>query len=695
MANSKNNNKKDVFEYKNNENLNLRPINFEEVFEFSKGQSYYKKLRDYQQENKEKIYDAWARNKSSIMLQMPTGTGKTHLFSSIIKDLQDYFYEKLARKGLSGTEREKYKLPKILVLVHRKELVEQIEETLTNRYKHSCGIVMGSTLIGEKRNVIVASVQTLSRRKRLQSWEKNVDFDFIIVDEAHHSTADSYQRIRMSWPNARLLGVTATPYRLNHQPFTDIFDCLIVSKPVFEFIDQNYLCNYEYYSIRPDSQMQHNIDNLKIGFDGDYDEGAMETLLNNDGIRASVYQTYKKYADGKRGIVYTINQLHNKLLSGVFKKNGYKVAYIDSKTPKDERSETVNKFRNGEIDIIFNVNIFSEGFDCPDLEFVQLARPTKSLAMYLQQVGRGFRVSEGKEKVIFLDNVGLYNRFGLPSARRHWKHHFEGDENWEDEGGNNKEPLEEHAYNPSDLTEGDEEITKVYSSLDDKEIEKPEETLENTQVYYEPIHNNMTDDEIIIEINSIKYQITNAEKKDVLKVLLLIEDRKLTGFIDTSGIGGFLEKVKREKIESFITELYQKGYTKNDVFQFLMDESSKIDADKLIITDNNPASEKKYPPLKEGLYIYTRDGRQIQEKSSRQTFLKAIKEAGVIRVFELKIETLDDYLVSEWPNPNYPETSSFQVGGFYITIHHSIDQMIRLCEKINDKLDLGWTIGRI
>ena len=133
----------------------------------------------------------------------------------------------------------------------------------------------------------------------------------------------------------------------------------------------------------------------------------MERVCDNDRVRAQVVKAYLDYAKGKRGIVYTINKLHNKNLCRQFNEKGIKAVAIDSDTPKVLREKYIEQFRRGEFLIICNVNLFTEGFDCPDIEFVQLARPTKSLALYLQQVGRGLRISDNKEKTLFLDNVGL------------------------------------------------------------------------------------------------------------------------------------------------------------------------------------------------------------------------------------------------------------------------------------------------
>ena len=381
-------------------------INIESLKAYSKEDAT---LRDYQQENKQKIYDAWGCY-NSVMLQMPTGTGKTRLFVSIIKDIFHY-------------SRDNKVALKVLVLVHRTELIDQIDEELGYRYNLAHGIIQSGERERKIYPVQLASVQTLSRR--LDNWTDK-EFDFVIVDEAHHIKAESYQKRIRAFPNAKLLGVTATPVRLNGHGFTDTFKELIVSPSVRQFIDEGYLSQYEYYSVARSSFIQKEIDGIKKFSQGDYAEAELERICDNDRIRAQVVKTYLDFAKGKKGIVYTINKEHNKNLCEEFIENGVHAVAIDSDTPRELRERYIEQFRRGDFEIICNVNLFTEGFDCPDIEFIQLARPTKSLALYLQQVGRGLRISENKEKTLFLDNVGLYNRFGFPSSKRMWKHHFEG-----------------------------------------------------------------------------------------------------------------------------------------------------------------------------------------------------------------------------------------------------------------------------
>lgn len=389
----------------------LAPFAFEHKVDFNDINPYRDRtLRDYQSDGKAKIYKMWTQMRS-IMYQMPTGTGKTKLFVSIARDLFDW-----------GAAHKKS--VKILFLAHRIELIDQISENLGVKYHLAHGLIASQNREQKFYGLQVGSVQTLVRR--LDKWEDK-EFDFVIIDEAHHVKADSYKKILKSFPKAKVLGVTATPYRMSHDSFRPEFDELITSMPVSKFIKLKWLCDYEYYSIRPESKIQIDINSIsRFALDGDYLDEASAAVMDKDEIRANIVSTYERYAKGKKGIVYTITKAHNQHVCEQYVQRGYRAVAIDDKTPAATRKQYVEDFKKGKIDIICNVNIFSEGFDCPDLEFIQLARPTKSLSMYLQQVGRGLRPAPGKEMLIILDNVGLYNRFGFPSARRQWRKHFEG-----------------------------------------------------------------------------------------------------------------------------------------------------------------------------------------------------------------------------------------------------------------------------
>ena len=350
-------------------------------------------LRDYQQEMKLRLFAEWESHRN-VMVQMPTGTGKTHLLTAIVRE---FLHVSCAP---------------VWIVAHRRELVEQIEETMS-RYG------MGK----EDGRVRVLSIQWLSRNGKGISEEPGL----IVIDEAHHALAETYRELWKRYPEARKLGMTATPCRLNGRGFTDLFDSLITSWTVEEFIGKGWLSVFDYVSIRANSREQRLIDTLKKrGADGDYQIKEMNTVLNRETSIRRLYESVERYASGKKGIVYAISIAHARQIASYYSAHGLDAVAIDSRTPASERKELVEGFRQGRIRVLVNVDIFSEGFDCPDVEFVQLARPTLSLAKYLQQVGRGLRRSGDKQSCMLIDNVGLYRLFGLPVRAWDWEAMFEG-----------------------------------------------------------------------------------------------------------------------------------------------------------------------------------------------------------------------------------------------------------------------------
>ena len=345
----------------------------------------------------------------------------------------------------------------------------------------------------------------------------------IVIDEAHHALAKTYKEMWERFPNAKFLGLTATPCRLNGKGFTDLFDVLVQSWSVPEFISKGRLATYDFVSIKSDGVTQRLIDSLqKRGADGDYQNKEMDMLLNKKPSIERLYQSLEEYGKDRKGIVYAINIRHANAIAEFYREHGIAAVAIDSKTPSSLRKELIERFKasnlsfsnhpvnsskitpslftikegstshpdpltlRGEggnrptrcseplrskdggpskvspdcagwdrltdtclrvgdglgatclraadgvgdelapIQVLVNVDIFSEGFDCPDVEFVQLARPTLSLAKYLQMVGRGLRVAKGKKNCVIIDNVGLYRVFGLPSQVWNWNAMFEG-----------------------------------------------------------------------------------------------------------------------------------------------------------------------------------------------------------------------------------------------------------------------------
>ena len=428
-------------------------------------------LYDYQKEMLRQIEEAF-RKHQSVMVQMPTGTGKTVLLAEQVK-----------------SEERRVKNPCVWIVVHRRELVEQIKETLAKQLDSSLFVLHSSlTPLRSSLTTRVFSIQWLS--KHYHELEEKPSL--IIIDEAHHAVAKTYKEVMDAYPEARKLGLTATPCRLNRRGFTDLFDVLLQSWSVKKFIADGWLSLYDYMSIREDSDDWCIVKSLrKRGADGDFSLREMSEKLNVQPSIERLCDTILRYAPDKKGITYAIDIAHAERIAQYYREHGLNAVAISSKTPPEERKQLIEWFRNtncheierdsntnyhelptnlstnchelerdlntnchelssncrqfktqnskiqnrlcrqfktqnSKLKILITVDLFGEGFDCPDVEFIQLARPTLSLAKYLQQVGRGMRVFEGKKYCLILDNVGLYRLFGLPSDDRDWQAMFEG-----------------------------------------------------------------------------------------------------------------------------------------------------------------------------------------------------------------------------------------------------------------------------
>ena len=439
------------------------------------------KLFDYQEDMKERIEKA-LRLHRSVMAQMPTGTGKTYLLTAVI----DSF--------VSNNPMEK-----VWIVAHRRELVSQIDETV--RKFHSYSASNTSSLLS---SVKAMSIQWLSKHYDEIEEEPGM----IVIDEAHHALAKTYKEMWERFPKAKFLGLTATPCRLNGKGFTDLFDVLVQSWGIPEFISKGRLATYDFVSIKSDGVTQRLIDSLqKRGADGDYQNKEMDMLLNKKPSIERLYQSLEEYGKGRKGIVYAINISHAQKITKLYQEHGVKAIAIDSKTPATERQQDIEAFKKGDIQVLVNVDIFSEGFDCPDVEFVQLARPTLSLAKYLQMVGRGLRVAKGKKNCVIIDNVGLYRVFGLPSQVWNWKATFEGKLKY----GRKKETSQEKAFF---LMNGKQETVPVDQDSEMMMVMSHEELMQSLK-YREFVDCN--DDFAIVKLPEGKMTVVNRQGEQVIE----------------------------------------------------------------------------------------------------------------------------------------------------------------------------------
>ena len=571
------------------------------------------KLFDYQEDMKERIEKALCLHRS-VMAQMPTGTGKTVLLASVV--------ESFLREHSNCN---------VWIVAHRRELVSQIKDTL-NKFllnfsfsNHPVPLSKeGSTStpspssseggdvtalrcseplhskVGEASkpspDCLSASASNVPIKAVSIQWlmrhyeEIEEEPGMIVIDEAHHALAKTYKEMWSRFPKAKFLGLTATPCRLNGKGFTDLFDVLVQSWSVPEFISKGRLATYDFVSIKSDGVTQGLIDSLqKRGADGDYQNKEMDRVLNKKPSIERLYKSFEKYGKDRKGIVYAINISHANAIAEFYREHGIAAVAIDSKTPSSLRKELIERFKSSSfskthpssltlkggstafpkplspqgtgdvtalrcseplrsmvggpskvspdflsasalkevskgasdclcgvnhlgdelapIQVLVNVDIFSEGFDCPDVEFVQLARPTLSLAKYLQMVGRGLRVAKGKKNCLIIDNVGLYRVFGLPSQVWNWNAMFEG----KLKVGKRKETPKERDFF---LMYGKQETMPVGQDSEMMMVMSHEELMQSLK-YREFVDCN--DDFAIVKLNDGKMTVVNRQGEQVIE----------------------------------------------------------------------------------------------------------------------------------------------------------------------------------
>lgn len=284
---------------------------------------------------------------------------------------------------------------RVLFLVHRQELCDQIARTFTG-----WGVDMSRT--------DVMMVQTATRR-----LDKLAPPGLIITDEAHHATADTYTRIYSYFPDVPRVGFTATPIRLGQGGLGAVFDVLIPSVTTKWLIENHYLAPYKYYSYRlADTSGLH----VRAG---DYIKSEVHGLMEKAAIYGDTVDTYRRLGQNKQTIVYCASITASKATAEAFRRAGYAAVHLDGETPEAERADAVERFRRGSLRILCNVDLFGEGFDVPDCGCVILLRPTKSLSLFIQQSMRSMRYREGKEALI-IDHVCNVFTHGLPDDPREW-----------------------------------------------------------------------------------------------------------------------------------------------------------------------------------------------------------------------------------------------------------------------------------
>ncbi len=375
-------------------------------------------LRPYQIQWKQQIYSAWAEGHKNVLAILATGLGKTKSFCSITIDL-----------AVHGE-----RLP-TAIIIHRKELVQQISLTLAEEgIAHNIiaprsvitGIIASHRRILKRQfydhnsNISVVSVDTLkSRIKRHENWAKNIRF--WITDEAAHLLKNNkWGKAVEYFPNAIGLGVTATPQRLDKKGLgrhaDGVFDAMVEGPNSRWGIDNGFLCKYKIAI--PKSDYQHFLGKANDG--SDYSKEAMIRASTKSHIIGDVVTNYRKFADGKQAILFTTDIVTGTEMEKRFINAGIKAKLLHGETPTKDRLESLIAFQNNKIQVLLNVDLFDEGLDIVGIECVIMARPTKSVSKFMQSIGRGLRPAPNKSHLIVIDHVGNVTEHGLPCAKRKW-----------------------------------------------------------------------------------------------------------------------------------------------------------------------------------------------------------------------------------------------------------------------------------
>lgn len=346
-------------------------------------------LRDYQVLNVSDIREAFAEFRRTLFVS-PTGSGKTAMFSYI-----------------SAGVAKNYK--RVWIMVHRRELLKQVSDALREwRVKHA---LLSAGVLGVPRaNVIVASVFTLKNRLKYM-----LPPDLIIGDEAHHfAPGSTWHKCIEAFPSARVLGVTASPIRLDGVGLGDCFDTLVEGCSVAELTARGYLSPAEVYA-------PATIDVAGVHRrGGDFKTEELAEAADKPTITGSAVEHYRRLADGKRAVAFCCSIKHAKHVAAEFRAAGIPSEHVDGKMEDHIRDRVIQQFRDGVIKVLTSCDLISEGFDVATIECAILLRPTESLGLYLQQVGRAVRIAPGKIKTIVLDHAGNTKRHGFIDEPRKW-----------------------------------------------------------------------------------------------------------------------------------------------------------------------------------------------------------------------------------------------------------------------------------
>jgi len=353
-------------------------------------------LRPYQQNALDRIRGAFVKHKANkttpkVLVCSPTGSGKGVMLSSVINSA--------ASKGT-----------KVLFLVHRTEILFQVSDYM-DHYDIRHGIIKAGEEYDPRHNVDLASVQTMIRRIKHKDFGT---YDMIVVDEAHHSTADTYVEIIEKYAPKLLLGFTATPCRSTGLGLGTLYNELIVVATMQDLVDQGFLVPVRYFApFEPD------LKGVKITA-GDYNLKQLNMTMMQGAITANIVEKWKQLGEDRQTVCFTTTVAHSVAVCEKFRAEGISAEHVDGATDPDERKEILRRYAKGEFKILCNCAVFTEGVDIPSISCVIMARPTKSIVMYLQCVGRGMRLADGKKDMVLLDMAGVYWEHGPITEITNW-----------------------------------------------------------------------------------------------------------------------------------------------------------------------------------------------------------------------------------------------------------------------------------
>ena len=346
-------------------------------------------LRPYQNQLAQDIRSAFGSGAKRPLAVSPTGSGKTVLFS--------YITNQVLKRG-----------SRVIIVAHRKEILEQISATL-KRVDVPHGFIQSGKFMAQQ-SAMVASIQTLARR-----FDKVQEPDLVIIDEAHHGVSKSYIEMFATWPNAKFIGVTATPERLDGKGLGAVFDRMVMGPTVGWLIDNGFLARPVYYAPREAVDLS-GVSKMA----GDYNLGEAAEVIDTPKITGDAVTHYRRFCPNQRAVAFCISVAHSQHVAAQFEAAGIPAASIDGQLDQETRKKRVEDLTAGRILVLTSCELISEGFDLPTVNAAILLRPTMSLSMHLQQLGRALRPYPGKSHAVILDHVGNCLRHGLAEQDREW-----------------------------------------------------------------------------------------------------------------------------------------------------------------------------------------------------------------------------------------------------------------------------------